>query len=187
MMRKYASIKTQTITCNNYTIVPIREEDKYCIMQMRNAQVFHLRQKERLTAEQQDRYFATVISPLFDVQQPPQILFSFLHNHECIGYGGLVHINWVDKYAEISFIIKPELEEKYFTDCWQSFLHMIEQVAFDDVQLHKIFTYAFDIRPKLYPVVESCGFYKEAILQEHCFFEGRFIDVVIHSKINTAC
>ena len=187
MMRKYASIKTQTITYNNYTIAPIRDDDRYIIMDMRNAQIFHLRQKQKLTAAQQNHYFDIVISPLFDAQQPSQILFSFLYNNECIGYGGLVHINWVDRHAEISFIIKPELEEKYFTDCWQSFLYMIQQVAFDDIRLHKIFTYAFDLRPKLYPVVESCGFYKEAILKEHCFFEGRFIDVVIHSKINTTC
>lgn len=188
MMRAYASIKTQTITYNDHTIVPIREDDRYTIMHMRNAQIFHLRQNEPLTAVQQDHYFATVISPLFDAQQPSQILFSFLYNNECIGYGGLVHINWLDRYAEISFIIEPELEEKYFTACWQSFLHMIEQVAFDDIKLHKIFTYAFDLRPDLYPVVESCGFYKEAILKEHCFFDGRkFIDVVIHSKINKAC
>ena len=184
-MRNYASIKEQTLAHNNYTIVPVREDDKYIIMNMRNAQIFHLRQKEPLTIAQQDHYFATVINPLFALEHPPQILFSFLQNNECIGYGGLVHINWVDKYAEISFIIKPELEEQYFADCWQSFLHMIEQVAFDYIKLHKIFTYAFDLRPNLYPVVESCGFYKEAVLKEHCFFEDRFIDVVIHSKINS--
>ncbi len=187
MMRKYASIKEQVLTYNNYTIVPIRDEDKYIIMQMRNDQLFHLRQKEPLTVAQQDHYFATVINSLFAAEQPTQILFSFLQNSECIGYGGLVHINWLDRYAEISFIIKPELEPKYFASCWQSFLFMLEQVAFDDIKLHKIFTYAFDLRPNLYPVVESCGFYKEAVLKEHCFFEGRFIDVVIHSKINPTC
>lgn len=187
-MRKYAAIKTQSLTYNDYTIVPIREEDKYVIMHMRNEQIFHLRQKEPLTVEQQDHYFASVISPLFEARQPPQILFSFLHNNECIGYGGLVHINWLDRYAEISFIIKPELEENYFAVCWQSFLHMIQQVAFDEIKLHKIFTYSYDLRPKLYPVVESSGFYKEAILKEHCFFEeSRYVDVVIHSKINTTC
>jgi hypothetical protein len=33
------------------------------------------------------------------------LLFSFLKNGECIGYGGLVHINWIDQNAEISFMI----------------------------------------------------------------------------------
>ena len=82
-MRKYASIKTQTMTYDNYTIIPIRDEDKYIIMEMRNAQIFHLRQKGKLTAAQQDHYFDAVIGPLFDAQQPSQILFSFLQNNEC--------------------------------------------------------------------------------------------------------
>ena len=76
------------------------------------------------------------------------------------------------------------MEEEYFFSCWKSFLNMIQQVAFEDVKLHKIFTYAFDLRPNLYSVVESCGFYREAVLKDHCFIEDKFIDVVIHSKIN---
>ena len=83
MMRNYASIKEQTLTHNNYTIVPVREDDKYTIMNMRNAQIFHLRQKEPLTIAQQDHYFATVINSLFAVEHPPQILFSFLQNNGC--------------------------------------------------------------------------------------------------------
>jgi RimJ/RimL family protein N-acetyltransferase len=183
-MRKYASLKKQVIINHDYSIVPIRDEDKYIIMQMRNAQIFHLRQQKLLTPTIQDHYFAEVVSKLFDIEQPDQILFSFLYNNECIGYGGLVHINWVDKNAELSFIIKPEMEEEYFFSCWKSFLNMIQQVAFEDVKLHKIFTYAFDLRPNLYSVVESCGFYREAVLKDHCFIEDKFIDVVIHSKIN---
>ncbi len=183
-MRNYASLKEQVRINENYSIVPIRDQDKYIIMHMRNAQIFHLRQQKLLTPIIQDNYFAEIISKLFDTQQPSQILFSFLYNNVCIGYGGLVHINWVDKHAEISFIIKPEMEEEYFSSCWQSFLSMIQLVAFEDIKIHKIFTYAFDLRPNLYSVLESCGFYKEAVLKDHCFIEDKFIDVVIHSKIN---
>lgn len=183
-MRKYASLKIQELSYKEYSIVPIRACDKYTIMDMRNAQIFHLRQKEPLTETQQDNYFLKVIDPLFNEEKPKQLLFSFLYNKECIGYGGLVHINWVDKHAEISFIIKPELEDLYFSICWRSFLHMIKQVSFEDIYLHKIFTYAFDLRPHLYEAVEAAGFYEEARLKEHCLFEGKFIDVVIHSHIN---
>ena len=42
------------------------------------------------------------------------VLFNYLHNGKCIGYGGLVHINWIDKNAEVSFIMDTELEENYF-------------------------------------------------------------------------
>jgi RimJ/RimL family protein N-acetyltransferase len=57
-------------------------------------------------------------------------------------------------------------------------------VAFQELKLHKIFTYAFDLRPHLYSTLEKCGFYEEARLKEHCFFDGKYIDVIIHRKIN---
>ena len=40
-------------------------------------------------------------------------VFLFKKNN-CIGYGGLVHINWIDKNAEISFIMNTELEMDIF-------------------------------------------------------------------------
>jgi hypothetical protein len=124
-MRNYPFLQQQSLTHNGFSIVPIRDEDKYTIMHMRNDQLFHLRQQLPLTKQKQDDYFAAIITSLFVQQQPKQVLFSFLQNDECIGYGGLVHINWVDKYAEISFIIKPSLEKELLDVSWQSFLDMI--------------------------------------------------------------
>ena len=74
-------------------------------MRWRNEQMYHLRQSKPLTEADQDRYFDEVVSQLFDQEQPEQILFSFLEGEKCIGYGGLVHINWGDRNAEVSFIM----------------------------------------------------------------------------------
>lgn len=183
-MRQYKCLEKTLFKSGDYYILPIRDEDKYTIMQMRNEQIYHLRQQNKLTKEAQELYFATTITELFDQIKPKQILFSFLKNDICIGYGGLVHINWIDKNAEISFIIKPELEKDLFQNSWFHFLKMLEEVAFNYLSLHKIFTYAFDLRPHLYTAIESAGLAKEAVLKEHCFFEGKFIDVVLHTKIN---
>jgi RimJ/RimL family protein N-acetyltransferase len=180
----YKCLTSQNYTDGTYTLVPIRNCDRYKIMQWRNEQIYHLRQKDLLTAAQQDFYFDITIAADFEKEKPLQILFSFLKGEECIGYGGLVHINWKDKYAEISFIINTALEKEYFEHCWTTYLLLIEQVAFNDIGLHKIFTYAFDLRPRLYTAVEAAGFTAEARLKEHCFFDEKFIDVVIHSKIN---
>jgi RimJ/RimL family protein N-acetyltransferase len=185
MKRKYLCLNKQIYKVPPYSLIPIRDEDKYIIMEMRNEQIYHLRQETLLIAATQEKYFATAITPLFEQHKPNQILFSFLHNNECIGYGGLVHINWVDKHAEISFIIKPSLEKEYFHICWTHFLTMLDDVAFNQLQFHKIFTYAFDIRPHVYQVLEENNYKREATLKEHCFFENKFIDVVIHSKIKT--
>lgn len=184
-MSSYKVLHKQKFESGNFSLIPIRFEDRLDIMKWRNEQIYHLRQKKQLTIENQEVYFKTIISKLFNQEQPNQILFSFLENNNLIGYGGLVHLNWFDKNAEISFIMNTKLEKTRFEDVWKAYLKLIEQVAFNELKFHKIFTYAFDLRPNLYPVLISAGFKEEARLDQHCFFEGKYIDVVIHSKLNS--
>jgi len=177
-------LKKQTYTLKEFQIVPIRDQDRYDIMQWRNEQLYHLRQSKPLDIETQDNYFNTVIANIFEKENPDQILFSYLENEKCIGYGGLVHINWVDKNAEISFLMNTILEIKSFDIHWNLFLTLIEKVAFDDLNFHKVFTYAFDLRPNLYKVLKDKNYILEARLKEHAIFNNNYIDVLIHSKIN---
>jgi RimJ/RimL family protein N-acetyltransferase len=181
-VRDYKCLSNQTYSLNEYQIVPIRDQDRYDIMQWRNEQIYHLRQSKPLDKESQDKYFDTIVTKLFEAERPDQILFSYLENGVCIGYGGLVHINWIDRNAEISFVLNTSLEIN-FVDHWCIFLYLIEQVAFKELQFHKIFTYAFDLRPLLYIALEKSKFTKEAVLKNHSYFNNEFIDVVVHSKL----
>jgi len=182
-MNTYKVLNKQIYTEGEYKLVPIRFEDRLDIMKWRNEQIYHLRQSKPLTVEDQDRYFNDVVSKLFDQQHPSQILFSFLKDDVCIGYGGLVHINWVDKNAEISFLMNTEFDREYFAQYWSIYLIMIEEVAFDILQLHKLIVYAFDLRPHLYKMLEQNQYFLDARLKEHCRFNEKFIDVVIYAKI----
>lgn len=184
MMSAYKCLKQQIFQNGAHSLVPIREQDKYDIMRWRNEQLYHLRQVKPLTKDDQDTYFENTIKKLFERENPEQVLFSYLENGSCIGYGGLVHINWADKNAEISFIINPELEKKLFEFHWKTYLGLIEEIAFGELNMHKIFTYAFDLRPLLYKAVESAGYVSEARLKEHMLFDDRYVDVLIHSKFN---
>lgn len=181
----YKALNKQVFSNGNYSIVPIRMEDRFEIMKWRNEQIYHLRQNNPLTEEDQDRYFETVVKHILNEEQPNQLLFSYLEGNKCIGYGGLVHVNWIDRNAEISFIMETALEKEHFQVHWMTYLGLIEQLAFEQLGLHKIFTYAFDLRPHLYAVLESVGFIKEAVFKGHCLFQGEYKDVVIHSKINS--
>lgn len=185
-MNFYKILDKQVFSEKGYALVPIRYKDRYKIMQWRNEQIYHLRQAKPLTHKDQDQYFENVVSNLFNEQKPNQLLFSFLAEEELIGYGGLVHINWIDKNAEISFIMETSLEENVFNVLWSVFLNLLEKVAFGELKLHKIYVYAFDLRPHLYEVLEENRYFKDAVLQEHCFFDGKFIDVVIYSKIQNS-
>lgn len=183
-MKNYNCLTNSIFQKGSFSIVPLRYEDRLDILKWRNEQIYHLRQNKPLTVEDQQNYFKTVVDNLFDQEQPNQILFSYLENGRCIGYGGLVHINWIDKNAEISFVMDTTLEVNDFQVNWINYLKLIEEVAFEDLKFHKIFTYAFDLRPHLYQAIEIAGFRREAVLKEHCLFNNVFLDVVIHSKFN---
>lgn len=180
---KYSCLNQNEFKALDHKIVPIRYEDRLTIMKWRNEQMYHLRQDKSLTEKSQDDYFNRTVARLFDQEKPNQILFSYLKNDKCIGYGGLVHINWIDKNAEISFVMDTELEGDFFQLHWVNFLNMIETLAFGELDFHKLYVYAFDLRPHLYEVLLASKYFCDAILKEHCYFNERYLDVVIHSKL----
>jgi RimJ/RimL family protein N-acetyltransferase len=178
----YKILRQQKFVSNSYEIIPIRDIDKFDIMRWRNEQMYHLRQNEILNESKQTTYFNTVVAQAFEQDCPAQLLFSFIQDCRCIGYGGLVHIDWVNKNAEISFIMDTSLEHGFFKIHWSNFLKCIEQLAFYELNLDKIFTYAYDVRPQLFEVLEESEFCEESKLIEHCRISGSYKDVRIHTK-----
>ena len=79
--------------------------------------------------------------------------------------------------------MNTRLEETSFSKNWSVFLNCLEQLAFGELGFHKVFIYAFDLRPHLYNVLESNGYFKDARLKDHCFIQGDFKDILIYSKV----
>lgn len=183
MNRKYKILPKNTFRNGNYSLVPIRDEDKYAIMQWRNEQIAILRQKQPLTKEEQEQYFATTVASLFAQEKPLQLLFSFLENDVLIGYGGLVHIDWESKNAEVSFITetKRNVEKQQFINDWCKYLQILKPLAKEHLGFDKLYTYAYDIRPNLYPALLKSGFIEEARLKNHVVISEQNYDALIHS------
>jgi RimJ/RimL family protein N-acetyltransferase len=80
--------------------------------------------------------------------------------------------------------ILPELETDNFETNWLTFLHLLEKVAFTDLYLNSLFTYAYDLRPQLYKAIENAGFQQTKRLEKEQLIEGKLVDVVIHTKNN---
>ena len=179
----YKILENQKFKFEDFEITPIRFEHRYQIMDWRNEQINFLRQKNKLTKQDQDNYFKKIIFKQFQLQKPTQILFSFFYQNKLIGYGGLVHINWIHKNAEISFLLNPELNKKNtYHESFKIFLFLIEKVAIS-INLHKIFTYGYDLlQYRFYPLIEL-NFHKEATLKKHKKINGKLIDILIYSKI----
>lgn len=183
---KYRILEKNEYQFGEYRIAPINITLAKNIMYWRNEQMHHLRQSELLTKDGQLAYFQDVIKPLFYEDRPKQILFAFYHEDQPVGYGGLVHINYTDQNAELSFVMKTDLQDLYFEEFWNRYLTLIKQPAFKELKLRKIYTYAFDVRERLYPALESAGFTLDARLSDHCEVNGEFRDVLIHSFWNPA-
>lgn len=183
MLRNYKCLSKREFVFEKYKLIPIRFEDRHLIREWRNHQIAVLRQKEPLTAEVQDTYFNNVVAKLFEVEKPPQLLFSFLEDGILIGYGGLVHIDWESRNAEISFLTNTDrtTDSKRFVEDWINYLRILKKIASQELNFEKIYTYAYDIRPHLYQALRQSGFIEEARLKRHIVIDEKFVDAVIHS------
>lgn len=181
-MNVYKCLTKQQYSIGRYKILPIRSDDKFQIMHWRNAQMDVLRQSKILTKEDQEYYFAKVVTPLFEKEQPEQLLFSLFFDDILIGYGGLVHINWHDRRGEVSFLLNDkrvedeELYEKDFT----SFLTLIKEMAFEDIDFNRIYTETFDIRPLHISILGKNQFILEGRMKQHVNINNTFYDSLIH-------
>ncbi len=170
---------------NEHSLVPIRYEDIFLIKDWRNKQVSILRQQELLTDSQQEAYYQRCILPQFFSSTPNFILFSYLHESRCIGYGGLVHIDWLSKRAEVSFLLDPGFtsDDKVYTQKFSIFLSLIKEVSFNVLSFNKIFTETYDIRSVHIQVLEKSSFRIEGRLRQHVFIEQKYVDSLMHGYL----
>lgn len=180
-MYSYLLKKTE-FSYRDYSIVPLREQDILSIKDWRNAQLDVLRQKRELTNEDQEQYYHKIVQPTFTHPAPLQILFSYLLNGECIGYGGITNIDWDSKRVELSFLLDNnrvtdnEVYEKEFS----IFITLIKQLVFDELQFNRIYTETYDIRSFHISILEKNGFVFEGRMRQHIMIDGVFVDSLLH-------
>ena len=78
------------------------------IRKIRNNQRKILRQNSFITKKDQKIYFNNFIKKDFDSETPKTILKLIFIKKKLIGYCGLTNIDWFNKRAELSFIIKSK-------------------------------------------------------------------------------
>jgi RimJ/RimL family protein N-acetyltransferase len=171
----------------SYAIVPIRQEDMETIRLWRNSQIAILRQNTPISQDEQKAYFDTVIAPSFLQDEPKQILFSFLKDDLFIGYGGLTHIDWHARRAELSFLLNPSITDgtHEFTERFFAFVEILTDVAFSDINLHRLFAETYEFRKELITLLEELGFQYEGRLKEHVFKEGAWHDSLLYGLLAT--
>lgn len=178
----YKVLKNNRFEYSEYAVVPYRKDDRLKIMKWRNQQMDVLRQKSTLTEKDQDNYYQNHVEPSFLQDQPKIILFSFLQNDECIGYGGLTNIDWESKRIELSFLVATDRakDEEIYRNDFSAFITLMKKVVFEDLEFNRIFTETFDIRPLHINILETNGFQLEGRMKQHVFISGAYTDSLIH-------
>ncbi len=189
IIMKYKILNRNIFSKENLSIVPIRYEDRYKIMGWRNEQIYHLRQSVKLTKKTQDIYFDNVLSKHFNEKNPQQILFTYLEEEKCIGYGGFVNINWIDKRAELSFLIDTSLKGNFqrYSYYFSNFINLIKIAGFEEIGFNRIFTETYSFRKNHIKILERNNFIYEGMMKEHIFMieDNKFYDSILHASLKT--
>jgi RimJ/RimL family protein N-acetyltransferase len=184
--KKYALLRRQRYIFGDYSLVTVQPEDIEDIRKWRNEQMDVLRQSAPIGSGQQVEYFSKAIWPSMDLPQPENILFTFFFEGRRIGYGGLVHISWPDKRAEMSFLLAPEYTQSddIYKKHFLAYIHLVLGVAFEELGFHRVFVETYSFRKAHISILEEGGFKPEGVMKDHVFVNGKFFDSLIHGILN---
>jgi len=180
---KYRALNKNVFSKGVYKVVPIHIQDMESIRIWRNAQIDVLRQKKELSSDDQIQYFKNVVKPLFEAEQPEQLLFSYLKNSELIGYGGLVHISWPNKRAEMSFLVNNSraANNGEYGEDFYNFIELMKELCFTEMKFNRLFTETYAFRTFHISILEYAGLKEEGRLRQNIFEKDKYYDSIFHS------
>lgn len=184
-MLTYKCLNNQFLESSGYSLFPIQENNIELIRKWRNKQIKFLRQQKIITQDEQKEYFSSLIFSQYQSSRPSEILMGLYYKDTLIGYGGLVHIGWQDKKAEVSFLLNPTRMKDlntYKRD-FSNYLFLIKKLAKEELNLHKIFSETYTFRKYHINLLEQANFIKEKFIKDRTYKEGISIDSVIHGIV----
>ena len=186
-MNTWSCLRQQYYEYMDYSIEPIKHDFIEPIRCWRNSQMDVLRQTAPISPSQQEAYFSKTILPSMSLMNPPNILMGLLLSDKLIGYGGLVHISWRDKRAEMSFLVdnlRATNIDQYKLD-FIAFISLIRNLTFVELGFHKLFTETYAFRCDHIDILEAAGFQREAVLRDHVMIDNKYVDSIIHSTFSS--
>lgn len=186
-VKAYACLPKQSFEDGDRSVRPVRPEDIEAIRRWRNAQIDVLRQARPITADEQEAYYAKHIWPAMAEARPSALLLGYLEKGRLIGYGGLVHIAWEHRRAEVSFLLDPTrtLDADGYRADFQRFLRLLKEVAFSALGFNRLFTETYSTRKHHIAVLEATNFRREGILRQHVVVAGTAVDSLIHGCLRS--
>ena len=180
--RRYACLPHDPLADGRFFVTAVQDDHIEPIRAWRNAQLDVLRQSSPLSEADQRIYYETNIWSTLDHPRPQQVLLSFFEDDRLLGYGGLVHISWPDRRAEVSFLLDPHgpMTVPEYARLFSGFLSLVKQLAFTELGMHRLWTETYATRKNHIAVLEANGFCPEGRLRQHVQIGGAGIDSLIH-------
>jgi RimJ/RimL family protein N-acetyltransferase len=168
--------------CNQRYFFPLSKEDLSYIKDWRNSQMDVLRQWRPLSDWNQENWYRVVS------EDDHQVIFSIKERNsdavtKLIGYCGITNIDYVNRRGEISFLVNPSRAENtslYRLD-FLAVLNYLCHYGFNKLNLHKLFTETFEVRVDHITILEDFGMYRDGIIREHQYINGKYHNSVVHS------
>jgi RimJ/RimL family protein N-acetyltransferase len=160
-------------------LTAVEKGDLSQLKEWRNNPLFrkNFREYREINDEMQMNWFDKVI-----VNDKNTIMFSIRDNEskELLGCCGLCYINWVHRYADLSFYIGKDdcyVDEKYVLDAVDTLI----KYGFNELGLNKVWTEIYEFDKKKIVFLEKFGFKKDGQLRENYFYDGKWWDSIIFS------
>lgn len=179
---RYSCMPNPVLELSPFAIEAVQPDHIEAIRRWRNSQMDVLRQSAPISPEGQVRYYEQHIWPTMGLPQPQNILVSYLEDGRHIGYGGLVHIDWVGRSAEVSFLLDPALttDEAVYRRYHVSFLALVKMLAFDDLGMEHLTTETHAHRGAHIANLEAAGFRWKSVIPNKVLVTGVATDSIMH-------
>ena len=160
----------------------VEREDLKIMRDWRNLPEFrkNFREYRELNMEMQIKWFEKFVVEDNDTQM---FIIERFKDSKSIGVCGLVYIDWVIKSADISFYIG---EKNVYIDSLgyaDEALILLMKYAFNQLNLHKIWTELYEFDTKKINFYEKYKFKRDAVLRDNCFEDGKYWNAYIYSLI----
>jgi RimJ/RimL family protein N-acetyltransferase len=86
-------------------------------------------------------------------------------------------IDWINRSAGLGVVIgdKSCWGKGYGTDA----MRVMMRLAFDKMNLHRLWLHVFDFNLRAISSYEKCGFKREGVLREERYLHGRYYDTIV--------
>jgi RimJ/RimL family protein N-acetyltransferase len=163
---------------NNYFIRAIEEKDLELIQRWRNhpTTLPYVREYRIMSLPHIKKWYESIVtSDKFE-------MFIMQDKEIPIGVCGLTYINWQNRHADLHLAIyhNNEWVDKEYAP---EFFKIITAYAFEEMNLNKLYVEVYENDSKKIDFFESLNFQKDAVLREHYFHKGRYLNSYIYSLL----